>query len=186
MCRDLKLDMHAIPPSIRYRDVYSQTWVQWCAHVQLLSILITSAELLAVRRICGYPLQLPPSSGLSVRASQVIAGRVVISSAVHCNVQPSLQLHIECPILVLGVFAGSRFFITDRGLREMGIPSLTYSRNGKSSHVSKANDRALQSLSGILVPPRSPYTSSGSRQSPKLILHTPSPPINSVQSPLPR
>lgn len=178
--------MHAIPPNIRYLDLYSETWVQWGAHVRLLSILITSAELLALRRIRGYPLQLPPSSGLPVRASQVIAGRAVISSVVPCNVQPSLQLHIECPILVLGVFAGSRFFITDRGLREMGIPSLTYSRNGKSSPVSKADDRALQSLSGILVPPRSPYTSFGNRQSLKLILHTPSPPINSVQSPLPR
>jgi len=177
--------MHAIPPSIRYLDVYSQTWVQWCAHVQLLSILITSAELLAVRRIRGYLLQLPPSSGLPVRASQVIAGRVVISSAVPCNVQPSLQLHIECPILILGVFAGSRFFITGRGLREMGIPSRTYSRNGKSSHDSITDDRALPSLSGIPVPPQSPYISSGSRQSLKLIPHTPSPPTNSVQSSLP-
>jgi len=67
---------------------------------------------------------------------------------------------------------------------EMSILSPLCSRNGQLIRTSKADSRALPSLCGTLLRPQSHYTSSGSQQSPGLILHTPSPPTSSVHSSL--
>jgi len=67
----------------------------------------------------------------------------------------------------------------------MSILSPVYPRNGQLFRISKADSRALKSLSGDLLPRQSPYTSSGSQRSPELIHRTRSRPTSSVHSSLP-